>query len=452
MKRRTVIIACVLTVAILTACNAKAGSSVSGETTEEVTEEETTEEETTEEETTEETTEAETTEEETTEEETEASQDSTDARKEDSAESYDIPKGASNQEDAAELLLEKDGYGTIESKDNLWYQFTTGVKGMYTFIMLNKTSSTDWIAFELYDDLGREVGDVFSVQGTGRVATYEQELEANTTYYVNAWTHTAGSRSNPSYTSQQEFRLTIKGPEDTTANSESGGEGTAEAGKPANGATIIMEDTAGVMVSDVGNIRGGTNQEDAVFLPLNTKLYGTSTEQLMWYAFTTGPDIQATYLISSVNKTLNSHSVGVQVYDRTGERLDRSYADSDGIIETMEVKNLEANTTYYLRVLSLKGSGNGDSTVDEKIHYGLIIREKDAQGTGYSTVNTINEARGAAAAAEGTIETGTNQDDAAFIPVNVKIAGTSTNVVSWFAFTTGETLGADEYEFNVIKL
>lgn len=215
-----------------------------------------------------------------------------------------------------------------------------------------------------------------------------------------------------------------------------------------NSVTIVTDDGSSAKVSDQNDIRGGTNQEDAILLPMNTKLYGTSTEQELWYAFTTGQNKNATYLITTVNKKLDSNFVGMELYDKQGNKLGTTNAGNEGIVKTYSTDELEPNTVYYLRILSTYQNSYFYPS-DEEIYFRLVIKEKDAPATGYGTADSLNEARGDVAALEGEINPGTNQDDAAFIPLNTKIAGTSTETGAWFAFTTGTTDGA--YEFSTVN-
>ena len=212
-------------------------------------------------------------------------------------------------------------------------------------------------------------------------------------------------------------------------------------------ASIITDDDLDENDEASEEIRGGTNQDDAILLPMNVKLYGT-TGSGGWYAFTTSSEKKAEYIITTINKTLDSNLVGLNLYDAKGNNLGNSRASDYGKATVLKVKDLTPDTVYYLYIRAgTYGATWRDS--DDKIYYRLDIKETGAQAAGYDTSGSLSEARGDAAALEGIIEPGTNQDDAAFIPVNTKIAGTTPGVGIWFAFTTGSTGGT--YEFSTVN-
>lgn len=91
---------------------------------------------------------------------------------------------------------------------------------------------------------------------------------------------------------------------------------TQENNKPDNGSLIVAADGLESMGEATEMLRGGTNQNEAVLLPLNTKLTGKTTQDGgLWYAFTTSSTENATYRITTVNKTLDTSDLCLSIYN-----------------------------------------------------------------------------------------------------------------------------------------
>ena len=196
-------------------------------------------------------------------------------------------------------------------------------------------------------------------------------------------------------------------------------------------------------------IRGGTNQDDAVLLPMNTNIYGVvEYGGNSWLAFTTGDDKDATYNVTTINKTARNSDLIVYVCDEFGKELDSKRATSDGVAVTSSFDKLSPNTTYYVRVT--RYTGNAD-----EIHYRITIKNPDEELSAVKTSGNIAEARGASGALEDNVVPGTNQDDAAYLSLNAKISGTISigkkdqNGNVYIAFTTGSNKEA-EYAVTTI--
>ena len=170
---------------------------------------------------------------------------------------------------------------------------------------------------------------------------------------------------------------------------------------------------------DVGEsaeqIRGGTNQEDAVLVPLNTKVYGTAAkDQAFWLAFTTGEQAGTAYYLTFVNKTPHSSNLVVQLYDANGERLRQIEADNSGTVSAYKAEDLAANETYYVNI-GIHASGEAA--------FMMQVLEEGTQTDAYETSDSFTMARGAGAVSAEEIKPGTNQDDAALIPLDTKVSG-----------------------------
>ena len=211
------------------------------------------------------------------------------------------------------------------------------------------------------------------------------------------------------------------------------------------GSLTVVTDELGEEAEQTETLRGGTNQNDAVLLPLNTRMTGKATQEGgLWYAFTTGSAENATYKITTVNKTLGTGDLNLRVYDAYGETIHDPYsplsAKQNGRAATLSL-DLPPDTTYYIYIWS----DNGDS-----IEYSLIIRDPEEQKIGYSTSGSISESVGAVIGQE--ISAGTNQDDGGMIPLETQLSGkVSNNQGQWFCFTTNSVENAT-YEITTVNM
>ena len=211
------------------------------------------------------------------------------------------------------------------------------------------------------------------------------------------------------------------------------------------GSLTVVTDELGEEAEQAETLRGGTNQNDAVLLPLNTRMTGKATQEGgLWYAFTTGATENATYKITTVNKTLGTGDLNLRVYDAYGETIHDPYsplsAKQNGKAATLSL-DLPPDTTYYIYIWS----DNGDS-----IEYSLIIRDPEEQKIGYSTSGSISESVGAVIGQE--ISAGTNQDDGGLIPLETQLSGkVSNDQGQWFCFTTNSVENAT-YEITTVNM
>ena len=102
----------------------------------------------------------------------------------------DIAPGT-NMSEAAELPLNTQTTGTVETGQTLWYAFTTGnEEGMsYRVMIVNTTSDNDKSIIEghVCDEYGDEVGgSSHFVYGDGTPETIDiEKADANATYYIS---------------------------------------------------------------------------------------------------------------------------------------------------------------------------------------------------------------------------------------------------------------------------
>ena len=189
-------------------------------------------------------------------------------------------------------------------------------------------------------------------------------------------------------------------------------------------------------------IKGGTNQNDAVLVPLDTKMYGAVADgRFSWFAFTTKGTADAVYKLTAINKTLDSSAVVFTVYDEEGTELLHMEVGNSGRAVTKEVKELAPNTTYYITAAC---EYNRDETID----YVLTVKSPQAE-TGYQTTDSLQTAGGTTGGE--TIYPGSNMDDAALFPLDAKVSGrVSDGRFSRFAFVTGAAENA-VYKFSAVN-
>ncbi len=208
---------------------------------------------------------------------------------------------------------------------------------------------------------------------------------------------------------------------------------------PTEPETTEPETTTAEEIFDVSEteIRGGTNQADAMQLPMNTKVYGTLHDaQNMYLSFHTGPDAGSKYLITVINKTpMNENArIGLEVVDSFGTELTDGSAYDDGIASTLTMNGLAPDTGYYLRLVVRNRSNS--STRKDTACFAITIRDTRPQAEGVSTTNDLVNA---IVPPENTddLVVGTNQDDSALIPFDKTVSGELKDALGgWFAFAT----------------
>ena len=207
---------------------------------------------------------------------------------------------------------------------------------------------------------------------------------------------------------------------------------------PTEPETTEPETTTAEEIFDVSEteIRGGTNQADAMQLPMNTKVYGTLHDaQNMYLSFHTGPDAGSKYLITVINKTpMNENArIGLEVVDSFGTELTDGSAYDDGIASTLTMNGLAPDTDYYLRLVVRNRSNS--STKKDTARFATTIRDTRPQAEGVSTTNDLVNA---IVPPENTddLVVGTNQDDSALIPFDKTVSGELKDALGgWFAFS-----------------
>lgn len=329
-----------------------------------------------------------------------------DKTKQEETEGEEIKAGTS-KDDAPIVPLRIKVSGTVKDGITAWYAFTTNEHSTYYITSINRTVGSYDLKTTIYDANDNELY-TGSASSRGAASTIiADQLDPNTTYYIRV------SQNNGA-----DFSLFITDISDSSAQN------------PVLDNTTVKLETSG---TEIVQVKCGTNQDEAVLLPIGTKVSGTVPNDITysWYAFTT--DENTAYKIIAVNKSLGSGDLSIRIYDEYGNTLTDGKAGSRGVASAINVDGLSHNTTYYI-------SASSASTLD----YMLMIQNPNAQSVGYNTAGNLSESRGTSDILEGKVYPGTNQDDAAIIPFGVKVSGTVQNdtTYSWFAFRTGEDADA----------
>ncbi|MCC8045716.1 MAG: OmpA family protein [Clostridiales bacterium] len=183
----------------------------------------------------------------------------------------------------------------------------------------------------------------------------------------------------------------------------------------------------------------GTNQDDAVLVPLNTKVYASTDNQYCWCSFTTNSNTDAEYKIIVINKS-TEYNLHAYIFDEYGTQITSCDANKSGLASVISCDDLlSANTTYYIRFDSIYNNNGyyGDST------FVVTIRDLASTTTAIKTSDSINDLSDV-----DTTITATNQDDAVFVSLDEKYESKINESYNYFAFTA-TTSG--EYLITVVN-
>ena len=340
-------------------------------------------------------------------------------------EGNEITGGATLEE--AQRILPNTRYLLKPTGEKLWFVFTTGEQAgtEYIITLENLTQDSDRVYAWMYDADGNALkpternNDYYSFgvdtpfclvnpNGTANSGMINT-LEPNTEYYIRI----SGS--------QADLLLTVTDP-------------SGEAESTAGVVNIIMDPEA---------VEPGSSQSAALYIPLQTTVFGTSTGNYSYFAFTTTEKENEAYYITVVNCTVGSDRILACMYDRFGNALhpternndyDMLYTDTpicvayeDGTANTGMIDTLEPQTTYYIRV-----------SADEQTDFSFRVSTIDEESDRYHTSSVFEMAKNPL---EETDEyyAGTNQTVATMLKTNTSYYGTVTDGTDWVAFTTDET-------------
>lgn len=206
--------------------------------------------------------------------------------------------------------------------------------------------------------------------------------------------------------------------------------GKKEAEKPEAEKPAVTEE------AEEEKIEEGTSQENAIMLTLGEEVTGTIEEGAsVWYAFSTDNTVGTTYNITFVNATPETNTLQGSLIDESGAELNSDTSGNDGTAATISTNQLEADTTYYVRL---------NSAETDALDYSLTV-ESLGDGTDAGQVGTAGSLSG------DEVVPGSSQADAVLVPLGTKVFGTMKNdAYSWFAFTTGDAAGTP-YNITLIN-
>ncbi len=179
-------------------------------------------------------------------------------------------------------------------------------------------------------------------------------------------------------------------------------------------------------------VEPGTNMYAAGELTLNTPVSGTSenANDCHWYSFTTGAS-GTEYQITCLNRSSGALQVYFNVYDEMGTVLYEGEAFQGGVPSVITAGDLEADTTYYISVVSPNSSASRDYT----------LTVKDPTAPAPEIVSTGEE-----------LVPGDSMYTAGSIPLGKKASGTteSEEDYHWYSFTTEAEAGV-EYQISCVN-
>lgn len=242
----------------------------------------------------------------------------------------DMVRGGTSQDDAILFPLDSAVYGTCLDTGNTWYAFTTGSEEcVYNITIIQKTAVRKGLCIWVYDGYGkclnkdnRIVNDESYALGVAH--TESLKLSAQTNYYIRI-------ESNAGL----DFMLRVKDP---AASSD--GHQTTGSISQAKGTSDVLDGTA----------IAGSNQDDALRIPLNTEYTGKTIAQIgSFLSFTTADQDGCTYKIKAVHGTPGTEDIVLRLYDEYGKTVNKRHGDvqSDGTVYEREL-DLRKNTTYYI--------------------------------------------------------------------------------------------------------
>lgn len=281
----------------------------------------------------------------------------TDREEEDEDEDEIVP--GNSKTNAYLLPLNTKVFGSVKADEYSWYSFTTGseTKDEYRITFVNENEKSETVQAVLLDEYGEELcwtsGGHCAGKDGNPTTISSDDLETDTTYYLKLY-------SNGGY--DCDFSLIIKNVSDTT---------NANAYKTIGNVSDAIKATA----EDGDTVTGGTNINESLEIPLGAGVHGTvKGDQVQWFSFTTADQTRATYNVTYVNDSPKSESVNGALINEYGEELcwtsGGHSASNDGTPMTISSDDLEANTTYYLKLYS----GDGYSA-----DFSLTIKSPDVE-------------------------------------------------------------------------
>ena len=368
-----------------------------------------------------------------------------------------------SQYNALLLPLNTKVFGTAEKDSYSWFSFNTGDSSgdEFRITAINNTPGADSIHYSLYDEYGSLITSngftALEACSDGVPSTMvTNELDSNTTYYLKLITYGADPI---------DYSLIVK-----NMNNNNSAYKTAGNVIEAKGAEEITE----------GPVTAGTSPDNALLLPIGSKVSGTAEESTCsWFGFKTGETTGTEYTISCINTTPGADSIHYSLYDEYGSLITFNgftalEACSDGVPSTMVTNELNPNTTYYLKLITYdanpidyildiqapvkedpKGSlvfevpfEINETQVQFVINEATFIDEEKAKEALKPVADAILAHPDHSILLAGTTATDGTQESCVDLANRRCEAVKST--CSWFGFKTGETTGT-EYTISCIN-
>ncbi len=131
----------------------------------------------------------------------------------------------------------------------------------------------------------------------------------------------------------------------------------------ASDAATSTGESGNVEAEASGEVEPGTNQADAGQMTLGVPVNETIEKgEYFWYQFTTGDEEDATYYITTIDKTTDRSVVYTNIYDKLQEEMGKGNASENGTPNIITCTGLSPNTTYYIRINVYDSYGYADST------------------------------------------------------------------------------------------
>lgn len=206
---------------------------------------------------------------------------------------------ATNQDDAQLIPLNARLDGKVSRGEGQWYAFSTNSaeNATYRLTTVNMTRGTGALNLKVLNQYGEQMHQyTLNAEQSGKASTLDLELPPDTTYYIYIWAEKGDIIS---------YSLIIRDPEEQKSGYS----------------------TAGSLSESVGAVAGqeilaGTNQDEGGMIPLETEVSGkVSDGRGQWYAFTTNSVENATYEVTTVNKTPGTGDFCLRVYNMYGETM-----------------------------------------------------------------------------------------------------------------------------------
>lgn len=237
---------------------------------------------------------------------------------------------------AGEVTFNAPVSGTLNGmSDYHWYSFTTGAAGTeYQISCINGTQGSGAIWFGIYDEMGTELYTGEAMRDGRPSVIAASDLQEDTTYYIQL------VETMPD---TADYVLTVNDP-------------TAPASEIASAGEELVP---------------GESMYNAGAVPFGKKASGTlnGMSDYDWYFFSTEATEGAEYQISCVNATPRTGSIRFVLCDEMGTELYAGEAAADGKPSTITAGDLQADTTYYVRL---------DETGPDEADYILMIKAPKA--------------------------------------------------------------------------